>query len=76
MVALIVTGNGVGSFGSHIEGPATSSIWPIRTSFAVQGGLPPTCCTTQALLFDCANAGAAVAIAMAIDARAYRMRCP
>jgi hypothetical protein len=76
MVALMVTANGVGSFGSHIDGPATSSMWPIRTSFAVHGGFPPTFCTMHLLLLYCANAGAAVVIAMAIDARPYRMRRP
>jgi hypothetical protein len=35
---------------------------PIRTSFAVQGGLPPTFSVMQRLLLDCANAGTAAPI--------------
>jgi hypothetical protein len=51
-------------------------MWPIRTSFAVQGGLPPTFCTMHLLLLDCANAGAAIAIVIAIDARQRIVRRP
>jgi hypothetical protein len=63
MVASTVIMNGVGSVGSQVDGPAMSSIELIRTSFAVQDGLPPIVCVMQALLLDWANAGVEAAIA-------------
>ena len=61
-VASSVTAKGVGSVGSQLDGPATSRMLPIRTSFAVQGGLPPTFSVMQRLLLDWANAGTAAPI--------------
>ena len=61
-VASSVTMKGVGSDGSQLDGPATRCMLPIRTSFAVHGGLPPTFSVMQRLLLDWANAGVAAPI--------------
>jgi len=62
MVASSVTAKGVGSLGSQLDGPEISFMLPIRTSFAVQGGLPPIFSLMQRLPLDWANAGMAAPI--------------